>query len=154
MKPPGHAVAVLLIATAVTGCMAEKPFDQQAEAKRLEFCRSVIDAVKPNSPICGPYLDQLKREREQPPQDAAKTEGSASANRLRQSTELTATERQWVAGAMAGTGCQIIKKKVPEEVATESFRWLMTGKGIDSQSVWRDRDLANVSKIYFASMCR
>jgi hypothetical protein len=29
----------------------------------------VIDAVKPSSPICGPYLEQLKRERDQAKKD-------------------------------------------------------------------------------------
>ena len=66
MKPPGHAVAVLLIAAGLVGCSAEKPLDPQAEAKRLEFCRSVIDAVKPGDKTCGPYLEQLKREQPQP----------------------------------------------------------------------------------------
>ena len=68
MKPPGHAVAVLLFAVAAAGCVADKPLDPQAEAKRLEFCRSVIDAVKPGDPTCGPYLEQLRREK---PQQAA-----------------------------------------------------------------------------------
>lgn len=65
MKPPGHAVAVLLIAAGLVGCSAEKPLDPQAEAKRLEFCRSVIDAVKPGDKTCGPYLERIEKEKKQ-----------------------------------------------------------------------------------------
>lgn len=65
MKPSVHTVAVLLIAAAVAGCVAEKPRDPQAEAKRLEFCRSVIDAIQPGDKICGPYLEQFRLEQRQ-----------------------------------------------------------------------------------------
>lgn len=62
MNPPGHAVAVLLLTAGLAGCSAVKPLDPKAEAKRLAFCRSVIDAVQPGDKTCGPYLAQLKQE--------------------------------------------------------------------------------------------
>jgi hypothetical protein len=80
MKLPCHAVAVLLIAAASAGCSAEKPLDPQAEAKHLAFCRSVIDAVKPGDPTCGPYLAQLKREQRQSFQSQQAQKGRALAN--------------------------------------------------------------------------
>jgi hypothetical protein len=57
--------AVLLIAVFLAGCSAENSLDPQAEAKRLAFCRTVIDAVKPGDKLCGPYLQQIEREKEQ-----------------------------------------------------------------------------------------
>lgn len=65
MRFPGQSVAALVIVAVLTGCSAEKPLDPQATEKRLAFCRSVIDAVKPGDKTCGPYLEQLKRERDQ-----------------------------------------------------------------------------------------
>ncbi len=69
MRPPGQVFAALLIAAAMASCSVEKPLDPEAEAQRLAFCRTVIDAVKPGDRICGPYLAQLKRERDQAKKD-------------------------------------------------------------------------------------
>jgi hypothetical protein len=55
---------LLLIAVFLAGCSAENSLDPQAEAKRIAFCRSVIDAVKPGDDLCGPYLQQIKKEKE------------------------------------------------------------------------------------------
>lgn len=64
MRLPGQAFAALLIAAAMASCSVEKPLDPEAEAQRLAFCRTVIDAVKPGDRICGPYLAQLKQEQQ------------------------------------------------------------------------------------------
>lgn len=80
MKPSVHTVAVLLIAAAVAGCVAEKPLDPQAEAKRLEFCRSVIDTVQPGDKTCGPYLEQFRREQRQSVQSQLAQKERALAN--------------------------------------------------------------------------
>lgn len=42
--------------------MTSQPKAPIDETARLDFCRSVIDAVKPGDKLCGPYLSRLRDE--------------------------------------------------------------------------------------------
>ena len=42
--------------------MASQPKAPMDETARLEFCKSVIDAIKPGDKLCGPYLSRLRSE--------------------------------------------------------------------------------------------
>jgi hypothetical protein len=36
--------------------------EEEREAKRLEFCKFVINSIQPNDPYCGKYLSRLRQE--------------------------------------------------------------------------------------------
>lgn len=60
MRTPGYIIALTALAL-LTGC-ATAPPPQQDEAKRLEFCKEVSDAITPSDPLCGRFFDQIRAE--------------------------------------------------------------------------------------------
>lgn len=44
------------------------PKETKAERLRIDFCRSILDTVKPDDPLCGKYLSRLQKEGNASPQ--------------------------------------------------------------------------------------
>lgn len=79
---------------------------------------------------------------------------TARGARLRDASELSDSERLWVAGAMAGSGCQVTTGKASQEAARAAYDGMLTAKGIDPQSTWNDEQLKQMSRQLFVEMCR
>ena len=69
------AAASLASLLAASGCMAIQPETPIDDNARLEFCRGVIDAIKPGDKHCGPYLSRLRGEVEAREKNEAKLKG-------------------------------------------------------------------------------
>lgn len=79
---------------------------------------------------------------------------AAEPTRLRAASDLSRSERLWVAGAMAGSGCQVTRGKASEDVARAAYEGTVTAKGIDPRSTWNDEELKQMSRRIFVEMCR
>jgi hypothetical protein len=81
--------ASVVITTALVGCSGKQPLDTQEEAKRIAFCATVIDIVKPDDKTCGPYLEKARQELQRQQATAAAVEAAkpkpADLNGWRQS---------------------------------------------------------------------
>lgn len=56
------ATAFLACVLTGSGCMANQPKAPVDDNARLDFCRSVLEAIKPGDKLCGPYLSRLRDE--------------------------------------------------------------------------------------------
>lgn len=96
MIPPDESPMRLLrgatsvvLTTALVGCTSKQSLNTQEEAKRIAFCATVIDVVKPDDKTCGPYLERAKQELQRQQAAAAAIEAAkpkpADPNGWRQS---------------------------------------------------------------------
>jgi hypothetical protein len=88
MSLPRQA-ASLVITAALFGCSGKNPLNAQEEAKRVAFCATVIDAIKPDDKHCGPYIEKARQELQKQQAAAAAVEAAkpkpADPNGWRQS---------------------------------------------------------------------
>lgn len=77
-----------------------------------------------------------------------------SSSRLRTASELTSEERLYVAGAMAGAGCESVRGNHSEHVAFGFYRSLLRSRGIEPESTFQDEAIVYASKVVFSAKCR
>lgn len=63
-------------------------------------------------------------------------------------------EKIYVAGAMAGVRCQVLKRGAPKAEAGIAYIATLRNKGIDHESTLNDREIAELSKPIYEKECK